>query len=199
LQRELFTPFQRLGKENSSIQGTGIGLALCRDLAHLMHGRMGFKSELERGSTFWIELCSAEHSVPVDATRVSQSALPKVLLVSDDPEQAELIDKALADHTELEQVDTLLQAELNLQYSSVKVLILATQDSHDVLSAFIKSLRTNSGPRSMSIVVVDSSGAKELKRQLDCQAMLATPLELQSVRSVVLAITMGVTDLCFPK
>ncbi|VVM43061.1 Sensor histidine kinase RcsC [Pseudomonas fluorescens] len=200
LQNELFTPFQRLGKENSSIQGTGIGLALCRDLAHLMHGSMGFKSELGEGSTFWIELCSAEHSMPVDAATSSQpSTLPKVLLVSDNLEQGELINDALAGYAEVELVGTLLQAELSLQGSSVKVLITATQDSVAVLNAFIKRLRKNAAPGVMSIIVVDSGRDEEVTRQLDCQALLAIPMEPLSVRRVVLAITMGVPNLCFPK
>ncbi|MCD5983212.1 sensor histidine kinase [Pseudomonas sp. CDFA 610] len=56
MQKLLFQPFQRLGKENSKIQGTGIGLALCRELAELMGARMGVSSETGVGSRFWIEL-----------------------------------------------------------------------------------------------------------------------------------------------
>lgn len=56
LQHQLFQPFQRLGKENSKIQGTGIGLALCRELADLMGGKMGVHSQRGVGSRFWIEL-----------------------------------------------------------------------------------------------------------------------------------------------
>ncbi|MFS2159722.1 ATP-binding protein [Pseudomonas sp. Pseusp122] len=56
LQEQLFRPFQRLGKENSKIQGTGIGLALCQELAALMGGRMGVISTVAIGSRFWIEL-----------------------------------------------------------------------------------------------------------------------------------------------
>ncbi|MCQ9423681.1 ATP-binding protein [Pseudomonas sp. LJDD11] len=56
LLEQLFQPFQRLGKENSKIQGTGIGLALCRELAELMGGRMGVISKVSAGSRFWIEL-----------------------------------------------------------------------------------------------------------------------------------------------
>ncbi|QHF02313.1 PAS domain S-box protein [Pseudomonas asturiensis] len=56
LLEQLFQPFQRLGKENSKIQGTGIGLALCRELAELMNGKMGVISKVATGSRFWIEL-----------------------------------------------------------------------------------------------------------------------------------------------
>lgn len=56
IQQQLFQPFQRLGKENSKIQGTGIGLALCRELAELMGAKMGVSSEVAVGSRFWIEL-----------------------------------------------------------------------------------------------------------------------------------------------
>ena len=55
LQALLFEPFQRLGHENSAIQGTGIGLALCLELASLMGGHMGVHSVPGQGSCFWIE------------------------------------------------------------------------------------------------------------------------------------------------
>lgn len=54
----LFEPFQRLGKENTAIPGTGIGLALCQELAQLMQGCIGFHSEPGKGSCFWIDLPS---------------------------------------------------------------------------------------------------------------------------------------------
>ncbi|WP_226507492.1 ATP-binding protein [Pseudomonas sp. MWU16-30317] len=56
VQQQLFQPFQRLGKENSTIQGTGIGLALCKELADLMGGKMGVRSQKAAGSRFWLEL-----------------------------------------------------------------------------------------------------------------------------------------------
>jgi hypothetical protein len=56
LQGQLFQPFQRLGRENTAILGTGIGLSLCREFATLMGGRMGVSSHPGIGSSFWIEL-----------------------------------------------------------------------------------------------------------------------------------------------
>ncbi|MBS67635.1 MAG: histidine kinase, partial [Pseudomonas sp.] len=54
-QAQVFEPFQRLGRENSMIQGTGIGLSLCLEFARLMNGQLGLHSEPGVGSRFWID------------------------------------------------------------------------------------------------------------------------------------------------
>lgn len=52
----LFRPFERLGADGGPIAGTGVGLALSRQLMELMDGRIGVSSTPGAGSTFWIEL-----------------------------------------------------------------------------------------------------------------------------------------------
>ncbi|OUR71884.1 hypothetical protein A9Q78_08710 [Methylophaga sp. 41_12_T18] len=51
----IFQPFERLATANSSILGAGVGLAIAKKLTTLMHGNIGFTSQLNVGSTFWVE------------------------------------------------------------------------------------------------------------------------------------------------
>ncbi|OUR73880.1 hypothetical protein A9Q78_02105 [Methylophaga sp. 41_12_T18] len=62
LQSTLFEPFNRLDKEDSEIQGTGIGLVISNELVKLMNGTLGLNSILGIGSTFWVELPFVEQS-----------------------------------------------------------------------------------------------------------------------------------------
>ncbi|WP_374590834.1 CHASE domain-containing protein [Aquabacterium sp.] len=64
--RELFQPFNRLGRERSATEGTGIGLVISRRLAELMGGSLTVRSEAGQGSTFVLTLPLAA-SAAIDA------------------------------------------------------------------------------------------------------------------------------------
>ncbi|MCO7226730.1 ATP-binding protein [Pleionea sp. CnH1-48] len=54
--QQVFQPFQRLGQENSDIQGSGVGLALAYNLIQRMNGDIWFESKTGQGTTFYIQL-----------------------------------------------------------------------------------------------------------------------------------------------
>lgn len=65
----LFMPFERLGRESGKIEGTGIGLAICKSLIEAMDGKMGFESTEGVGSRFHFDLaCVDGAEVDVEET-----------------------------------------------------------------------------------------------------------------------------------
>lgn len=104
---ELFQPFNRLGSENSGIEGTGIGLTITRRLVEMMGGSVGVHSELGQGTQFWIELSmdSAPLSgldVPSVATtadtadaNATEAGTHEVLYIEDNPANIRLVKQIL--------------------------------------------------------------------------------------------------------
>jgi len=99
-QSKVFSPFSRLGLENSEISGTGIGLTISKELVEAMGGSIGFESSLNLGSTFWVEfpIVSGKLSVrksnkEIVSAETNNDQLRKhtVLCVEDDPSSLKLL------------------------------------------------------------------------------------------------------------
>ncbi len=54
--KQLFQPFNRMGQQAGSEEGSGIGLVVSKRLVELMGGRIGVESVVGVGSVFWIEI-----------------------------------------------------------------------------------------------------------------------------------------------
>jgi signal transduction histidine kinase/ActR/RegA family two-component response regulator len=102
---QLFQPFNRLGQETGSEEGTGIGLVVSKRLVELMGGTIGTESTVGVGSVFWIEL-DATHAPRLVAAATEFKAaesLPEhidapkhtLLCVEDNPANLLLIEKLL--------------------------------------------------------------------------------------------------------
>jgi PAS domain S-box-containing protein len=63
LQR-LFQPYDRLGREGSGVEGTGIGLVIARRLIELMGGTLAVDSRSGEGSTFTVRLPASPQPLP---------------------------------------------------------------------------------------------------------------------------------------
>ena len=58
-QERIFTKFFRGDAGATGITGTGLGLAVSREIVEAHGGRIGFDSDPGTGSTFWVELPEA--------------------------------------------------------------------------------------------------------------------------------------------
>ena len=74
----LFKPFNRLGREHTAMQGTGIGLVISQRLAELMGGSIGVKSLPGEGSSFTLVLPRA-----IDPDTVRDDLTPEETLPAD--------------------------------------------------------------------------------------------------------------------
>jgi len=96
---KLFEPFDRLGQENSDIEGTGIGLTITKQLVEAMGGRIDCVSIEGRGSIFWIDLPVALQGVakaePMDVEAGRQANWRKVLYVEDNDASMTLMEAFL--------------------------------------------------------------------------------------------------------
>ncbi|MDP1651066.1 MAG: CHASE domain-containing protein [Rubrivivax sp.] len=70
----LFQPYNRLGREATDIEGTGIGLVISRRLAELMGGTLDAASRGGSGSTFTLRLPAAEAAAPAVPERYTDTS-----------------------------------------------------------------------------------------------------------------------------
>lgn len=172
----LFAPFERLGADRTDAEGSGLGLALTKNLIEAMGGTIGVESRLGQGTTFWIELpiCAPPRVLLDDSPRpaavvtAGAGARRTVLYVEDNLSNVRLVEEIFRDREEV----TLLIAtsgavaiELAGQRLPDVVLLdlhLPDMSGEDVL----RELRLDPRTASMCIVVLSADATPANARRL---------------------------------
>ena len=195
----LFTPFERLGAEQSAIEGTGLGLALSQRLMDAMGGSIGVESAVGKGSTFWIELPLAKSPLerfPRDGADngarqpSSEPASRSILYIEDNLSNLALIEQMLAERPGTALL-TCMQGKVGLDLARQHTPDLILLDLHlpdlpgwDVLS----QLKADSTTRHIPVVVISADATKrQMNRLMSAGAAhyLTKPLDVNKFFQVL--------------
>jgi CheY-like chemotaxis protein len=194
----LFTPFDRLGAEQSAVEGTGLGLALCQRLLSAMHGSIGVNSTLGNGSTFWLELphadspfqsLAAQKAAPV-ADEVASGDTRRILYIEDNFSNVTLVEQMLAERPALELL-TAVQGRVGLELARKHEPDLILLDLHlpDLPGwQVLGQLKADRATRDIPVVVISADAtAPQIKRLLSAGARsyLTKPLDIAEFFRVI--------------
>jgi len=186
----LFTPFDRLGAEQSGVEGTGLGLALCQRLMHAMGGDIGVHSVVGKGSAFWIELPSVDSPLKnLSKDRGSKATEPndheggKILYIEDNLSNLTLVEQMLAEQPKVELL-TAMQGGIGLDLAREHSPDLILLDLHlpDLLGhKVLVRLRQDELTRHIPVVVISADAtARQIQRLMSAgaQSYLTKPLDI---------------------
>ena len=195
----LFVPFDRLGAERTDVPGTGLGLALCKNLAEAQGGEIGVESTVGTGSTFWIQLPLAPPAPPAllptanpaagvhpprpPARRVPRRRARTILYVEDNVSNLRLIERLLQRRPGIRLLSATLARE-GLELARRRRPDLILLDSHlPDLSGLevIAALRADPATRAIPVVVVSADALPasiEALRAAGARHYLTKPLDV---------------------
>jgi CheY-like chemotaxis protein len=194
----LFHPFERLGAEQTSIEGTGLGLALSRALAQAMGGRLGVDSTIDQGSTFWLDVpvahvasgVGSDHAHHAAASAGTMATRGLILYIEDNMANVRLIERIIARRPGVE----LLHA---LQGSTALALLRERRPDAILLDLHLPDMSgeevlrhiwSNVDTRSIPTVVVTADATPGIARRLQAAGAtrcLTKPLEIAGVLRVL--------------
>ncbi|OYY92272.1 MAG: hypothetical protein B7Y41_16550 [Hydrogenophilales bacterium 28-61-23] len=189
---DLFTPFNRLGLEAGSIEGSGIGLVISKRLVEMMGGEIGVDSRPGQGCTFWVELARAEPfaapatATPTEAAHAATSGMQcyhTVLYVEDNPANLRLMQQVLAPRADIRLLSSgepLVGLELARDEHPDLIMLdinLPGMSGYEML----KQLQADADTRDIPVLAISANAMPEdIERGLAAgfRAYLTKPLDL---------------------
>ena len=194
----LFVPFERLGAESTDIEGTGIGLALSKQLVGLMQGEIGVDSEVGEGSTFWVELSIEESQIlrhgrlEGDEDDLNEPVIKNrtVLYIEDNLGNLKLIQRILDRRAEVDLIPA-MQGRMGLDLAEEHRPDLILLDVHlpDINGdEVLKRLRNNGETRDIPVVVLSADATtSQIERLMTAgaRAYLTKPIHVKEFLQVM--------------
>lgn len=197
----VFEPFERLGAEQTGVEGTGVGLSLARHLIERMRGTLEVESVPEVGSTFFVELPMAvvaeEAPAGTGALRRPGGDSPphtfRVLLVEEDLSSLELVERVLARRpglTVLSAVNGQMALDLALEHRPDLVLLdlnLPDTSAPELLERLGREPATSEIP--VAVLSSEDAGG-QVRRMLGrgVAGQLSKPIDVRALLSLVDAV-----------
>ncbi len=183
--QKIFKPFEQVGDVRSRSAGTGLGLALSKQLVELMGGSLMVKSRPSAGSTFWfdinfpaVEMAAIEQIEESKPTYHYQGKYRQLLIVDDEKENRDLLLKILQPIGFKLETATNGQEMLSLAYSKQPDLILFDLFMSQRTSlTSVKELLEKPEIQNIPIIIITASFlSKEMIHSLNCNAVLYKPI-----------------------
>jgi signal transduction histidine kinase/CheY-like chemotaxis protein len=195
----LFIPFERLGAEQTTVEGTGIGLALSHKLAEALGGRLGVDTTVGQGSTFWIEFPIVEgpvdryerlHAKAEPPVVDNQRELVKILYIEDNLSNLKLVERILRQRPHVELISA-MQGQLGLELAREHhpVLVLLDLNLADLRGdEVLRRLSEHPDTAHIPVVIVSADAIpRNMQRLLSAGASgyLTKPINVAQMLKVV--------------
>ncbi|MGD1008346.1 MAG: ATP-binding protein, partial [Ignavibacteriaceae bacterium] len=196
---KLFNPFERIGAERTETEGTGLGLAISKKLIEAMSGKVGVESEINKGSTFWIELPQTE-SQKDRFERVCEIEGPEaeitklrgtILYIEDNLSNIQLVEQILETYRPSIKLITNIYGNNAVQFAIdyKPDLILLDLDLPDIHgSEVIKLLQAEPGTAEIPVIILSADAiTKQIEQLMETGAKdyLIKPIDVVHFLTVV--------------
>jgi PAS domain S-box-containing protein len=172
---KLFVPFERLDAAETNVEGTGLGLALSRNLVEAMGGELEAASVPGEGSTFTVALRSGEPAA-ISVAGVAEEAIPartydgdrRLLYVEDTVANIRLVEAILA-HRPSIGVMSAIQGSVGVELAREHRPDLILLDLHlpDMDGAAVLArLRSDPATSDIPVVILTADATKSQARDL---------------------------------